>query len=311
MAKKFRSVSQEVCRFRERERERVIAYFQLIKYPLWRGKSYFYIPHGPVTKDFSKQFLESLKLELKNIARENDAVFIRLDFTPLIPEKTLSGLFTKSPFYTYHSAYFQPRVEWFLNLNKSADQLFKEMHKGARYGVRLAGRRGITTEIVTSNFEKYFSVFYKLMLDTAKRNGFKLHDKIYYQNIFQNLRSDNAYLVIAKYEDKILVIDLVIRYGEVANYVLGGSSNEHRNLMPTYLAQWAAICQAKKLGDAFYNFGGISSGKIYKGWDGLTIFKKKFGGAEMAHSDFFDIVAQPFWYRLYNLRKFLRQFLNQ
>jgi len=67
---------------------------------------------------------------------------------------------------------------------------------------------------------------------------------------------------------------------------------------------WKAILHAKKLNMRYFNFGGISNGDpLYKSWEGLTSFKKKFGGKEARHSDFFDLVINPFWYSLYNLRK--------
>jgi lipid II:glycine glycyltransferase (peptidoglycan interpeptide bridge formation enzyme) len=46
------------------------------------GKSYLYIPYGPVTKVFSHEFFAYIKQELKKIAKINKAVFVRLDFTP-------------------------------------------------------------------------------------------------------------------------------------------------------------------------------------------------------------------------------------
>ncbi len=295
--------------FRE---DKPVVYFQIIKYPLFGNKSYFYIPYGPVMGEFPEQLLLFLKIELKKIAMKNNAVFIRLDFTP--PDhnnkEIIKKIFKLAPIYTYHSAYFQPRVEWFLKLDKSEDELLMDMDENARYSVRLARRKGINIEIVTSDFVKYFQPFYDLMLGTSIRNGFSLHDKLYYENVFKNLKSENAYLSIARSGEKILVIDLIIQYGKVANYVFGGSSNEHRNFAPTYLAIWTAICQAKKNGNTSFNFGGISTGKTYKGWDGLTMFKKKFGGFEVAHSDFFDVVAQPFWYCLYNFRKFIKRLMK-
>lgn len=90
--------------------------------------------------------------------------------------------------------------------------------------------------------------------------------------------------------------------------MFGGSSNEERNRMPTYLAQWKAICYAKQLNCEYYNFGGIATDNtIYKGWDGLTIYKMKFGGEKIVHSDFFDVVNNPFIYHLYNVRKWVRK----
>jgi len=304
-----KSLGRKTRRFLVYSDKEIVAYFQLIKYPLLLGKSYFYIPYGPVTKDFSKEFFGSIKKELTRIAKDDNVVFVRLDFTPQIANDVLSDFFTEAPLYTYHSAYFQPRLEWFLELEKSEDEFLKEMHEKTRYSIRLAERKGITAEIITKDFEKYFETFYTLMAGTAKRNGFSLHPKNYYENIFQNLsKTENNYLSIARYDQKILAIDLVIVFGKIANYVFGGSSDEERNRMPTYLAQWKAICYAKQLNCNNYNFGAISiENKIYKGWDGLTIFKKKFGGKEIKHSDFFDVVVNSFWYRLYNFRKRIKK----
>ncbi|MFH1170580.1 MAG: peptidoglycan bridge formation glycyltransferase FemA/FemB family protein [Candidatus Vogelbacteria bacterium] len=297
------SLDRAVKRFVVSRDNQTVAFFQLIKYQFFNGKSYFYLPYGPVTKDFSEDFFAKLKQELNRLAKTENAVFVRLDFTPPVSNAILSKFFTQAPFYTYHSAHFQPRREWCLDLGKSEDELLAVMHEKTRYSIRLAERKGIIIEIITENFEKYFENFYELMSGTAQRNGFNLHQKNYYKNIFQNLQTNNAYLVIAKYGEKVLVIKLIICYGPTAYSVFSGSSNDYRDLRPTYLVQWTAICQAKKLGHHFYNFGGISAGKIYRGWDGLTVFKKNFGGAEIIHSDFFDIVVQPFWYRLYNFRK--------
>ncbi len=302
-----KNLGRTVRRFLVSNKGEVVAYFQIIKYPLLFGKSYFYIPYGPVVKDFSEDFFNNLKKELILIAKMENVVFIRLDFTPPVSSEILSKFFTKAPLYTYHSAYFQPRLEWFLDLDKSEDELLMAMHGKARYCIRLAKRKEIAVEI-TKDFGKYFNDFYKLMSETAERNGFNLHNRDYYESIFKNLSYSNSYLSIARYGGKILVIDLIIVFGKIANYVFGGSSNEERNRMPTYAAQWEAILHAKQLDCDYYNFGGIATeGQIYKGWEGLTVFKKKFGGHELKHSDFFDVVISQPWYRLYNLRKFIKK----
>jgi peptidoglycan pentaglycine glycine transferase (the first glycine) len=305
-----RNLGRTVKRFTVSSDTKIIAYFQIIKYPLLLGKSYLYIPYGPVTKVFSHEFFAYIKQELKKIAKINKAVFVRLDFTPpTIPNNILSSFFTKASLCTYHSAYFQPRTEWFLDVRKSENELLVDMHEKTRYSIRLADRKEITVEIITENFERYSETFYDLMLITAKRNGFQLHSKEYYTHIFQNLSPEHSYLSIARYGEKVLAIDMVIVFGKIANYVFGASSNEERNRMPTYSAQWKAICHAKQLNCDYYNFGGIATeNNIYKGWEGLTIFKKKFGGKEVTHSDFFDVVTDPLIYYLYNVRKYLKKY---
>ena len=165
---------------------KTVAYFQMIKYPLIFGKSYYYIPYGPVVKDVSDAFLKSLKNKLIEIAKQDNIVFIRLDFTPIIKNEILVKYFKKSSLCTYHSASFQPRLEWMLSLEKSNEQLLSEMHEKTRYSIRLSERKGITTEIITSNFNEYFDIFYDLMSTTANRNNFNLHPKEYYLKIFDN-----------------------------------------------------------------------------------------------------------------------------
>lgn len=303
-------LGRTVRRFLVKDGGEVIAYFLLVKYPLLFGKNYLYAPYGPVAENLSRDLLINLKKELKNIAKTENAVFVRLDFTPVGSSKLLSKFFKKSPEYTYHSAYFQPRAEWFLRLGKSEEDLLKSMHKQTRYSIRLAERKEIEVKIITENFGEYFNDFYMLMEETAKRNGFSIHPKEYYKTIFDNLDKTNSYLAVASYGEQILAINLMVVYGGIATYVFGSSSNEERKRMPTYLAQWRAIQHAKKLGCDHYNFGGISiEGQVYKGWEGLTAFKKKFNGTEVIHSSFFDVVVNPVWYHLYNFRKFLKKFV--
>ena len=298
---------------------KTVAYFQIIKYPLIFKKNYLYIPYGPVVKEISKDLFVALKKELKKISRKENAVFTRLDFTPPIgvmsgPEMVsetatdLVQIFTKAPKYTYHSAYFQPRLEWFLDLNKSEEQILTEMHKNTRYSIKTSEKREVATQIITENFLEYFEPFYELIQETAKRDGFNLHQKRYYQNIFENLDKSYGYLSVARFGRKILSVDIFIIFGKTSNYVFGCSSNEERNRLPSYAAQWRAIQYAKERGCTEHSFGGISTqDKTYKGWDGLSSFKRKFGGREVQHSDFYDVVVKPFWYHAYNLRKRLRK----
>ena len=302
-------MNREVKRFIVKKNNKKIAYFQIIKYKLFFNKSYFYIPYGPITTDITEDFLKALKDFISKLSKENNIVFTRFDFTPSIPENTIQKFFKKSPKYSYYSAYFQPRLEWFLKLDKSLDEILMNMHEKTRYSIRLSERKDIKVEIINKDFQKYFDNFYELMNVTAKRNGFSIHDKQYYQIIFNDLpKIQNSFLSVASFYGKVLAIDLVIPFGGIANYVFGASSNEERNRMPAYLAQWKAIIESKRIGCTHYNFGAITDEKMSKsGWEGITAFKKKFGGEEVIHSVFYDHIEQTFWYNLYNFRKIIKR----
>jgi len=89
-----KKLSRIVRRFLVYSDEEIVAYFQLIKYPLLLGKSYFYIPYGPVVKNTSENLFANFKQELKQIAKIEKAVFVRLDFTPPVSNEILSKFFT-------------------------------------------------------------------------------------------------------------------------------------------------------------------------------------------------------------------------
>ena len=306
-------LGRKIRRFVVESDDEVVAYFQFLKFPLLGQKNYIYIPYGPVLKNYSEDLILYIREQVRKIATDESASFVRFDFTPAFntieARKFLSKVFARTPMCSYVGAQIQPRAEWYLDLTKPEEQILKEMHEKTRYSVRLSERKGIKVELVTSDFNKYFDIFYELMAVTATRNGFYLHTREYYKNIFDNLNPETSFLSVSKLNDQVLSVYLVVNYAGVANYIYGCSSNEHREYSPTYLAHWYAICHAKKMGAKSYNFGGISYGDIYKkmNMDSLTVFKKKFGGFEVIHSDFYDLVVNPFWYHLYNLRKFIKQ----
>ena len=314
---------RKVRRFEVKRDFKIIGFFQIIKYPLLFSQSFLYIPHAPVLRSFSvqpsqpkllrrsrqggdrlpREFLKEFQEKLVEIGKEENAIFVRFDVFPKT-EENLSRFFKKVPSYAYHSSYFQPKSEWVIDLKKTEEELLNEMHPKNRYNIRLAEKKEVKIEIVKDDFKKYFEEFYALLKETAKRDNFNLHPKTYYQNVFATLEENNAFLAVARYEEKILLINLILLYGQAAYFAFGGSSGEHKNLMFSHLAQWEAIKEAKRRGFEVYNFGGIGNGG--KGLEGVSFFKKRFGGELLEYSDSYDLILKPFWHWLYNMRQKIR-----
>ncbi len=304
-------MGRKVERFEIRNGSKILGFFQIIKYPLVFSKSFLYIPHALVLRSFSEgggqhfhDFLKEFRKKLIEIGKEENAVFTRFDLcshnSNSGSEEDLDKYFKKVPSYAYRSSYFQPKFEWLIDLTKTEEEILSEMHPKTRYNINLALRRGIKVEITNENFNEYFPDFYELLEETAKRDNFNLHPEIYYENIFKSCeKNQNAFLSVAKYNSKILAINLILFFGNVAYFLFGGSSDEHKNFMFSYLAQWEAIKEAKKRGFGIYNFGAVNG----KNFEGISRFKKGFGGKLLEYSDSYDIVLKPFWYFLYNLRK--------
>ena len=284
--------------------------WQSICYPLLLGKSYWYIPHGPIIIGrLTEKLVEEFKTVNKKLLAETDSVFLR--FEPWPKEDASTKLWQKyfktAPEVSYKSSFVQSPNDWRLNLNKSEDELLKTMHEKTRYGINLAKRKEVTVEKVEGkDMAKYFNDFYQLMSDTATRNEFRLHPKSYYEIIWNSAKeTDQLNLFIARYQNQILAMHLILFFGDTAYYPFGASSNIGREKMPTQLLHWEAICEAKRRGLSWYNFGAIenSAGKSGHQWSGLSIYKKRFGGEMLSYSPLFDLVGQPFWYLIYNLRR--------
>jgi peptidoglycan pentaglycine glycine transferase (the first glycine) len=304
-----RAFGRTVARFAFYENDSLIAYAQAIKYPLFKNKQCLYIPYGPIIKESSEELLAYISTVFKDFSKQEKVVFVRFDFTfsQSTENQALKKYFKPSPQSTYHSSFFQPRVEWALDITPSTETLLKNMHKNTRYSINVAEKKGVRTEIITNNFKKYFPYFWRLISETAERNKFSLHKKAYYESLFESMEQDkNCFLTIAIYQGAILVVDVMIVSGTTTTYVFGASSTLHRDTMPSYQAQWKAIQHARNIGCTVYNFGGIATeDNQNKNWKGLTAFKQRFGGYKVRHSPFYDTVNQPIVYGLYCLKKYI------
>jgi lipid II:glycine glycyltransferase (peptidoglycan interpeptide bridge formation enzyme) len=97
--------------------------------------------------------------------------------------------------------------------------------------------------------------------------------------------------------------------GTQAWYFYGGSSNEERNRMPTYLLQWEAMRWAKAHGATSYDLWGVPDedeetleGNFETRHDGLWgvyRFKRGFGGKLIREPHALDRVYSPLLYKAY------------
>lgn len=309
-----KSIARGARRFVVEKNGNTAATFQVITFRLPLKRNILYIPHGPVLAEKpDADFLNEFGIFAKKLLHEEQAMFLRFDLFP--PRYERDAIFPKyiqkAPTHIYHSAYFQPKNEWCIPLGDPEEKIIECITPKARYNANLAERKGVTIEI-TYELEKYFPAFWSLLEITSRRDHFHLQPKKYFETIFKSCaEKKNAFLIIARHNETILVVNFVFLFGDIATFVYGGSSNEERNLMPSYLVQRETIKKTKQLGFAFYNLGGVTDGsKEYKSWEGFTIFKKKFNGEFMTYAASRDIIQEPVWYRLYDIRRKLKTFLH-
>lgn len=200
----------------------------------------------------------------------------------------------------------QPPDSVLLDITRSEEELLAAMKSKWRYNVRYAQKHGVTVRAVTADspgFARDLDSFYALYQTTAARDGIGIHPLGYYRDLLERGAASggtaNVTLYVASHEGDDLAAIITLCAGEEAVYLYGCSGNEKRNLMPNYLVQWTAICDAKRFGCTVYDFYGIPpTDDPAHPMHGLYLFKTGWGGAEVHRPGSYDIPLSR-WYALY------------
>jgi lipid II:glycine glycyltransferase (peptidoglycan interpeptide bridge formation enzyme) len=249
----------------------------LIRRRLVSGFSFAYVPWGPeLPKSFST-FPEAERQEvrlqsLKELAAAlryflpKDTAFIRFDppwYSQGAAPPVIGGPFIRA------GADVQPPDTVLLDLEPSRETILGAMKPKWRYNVGLAAKKGVTvrrTDFDSPSFNEDIGVFYRLLRETAVRDGIAIHGIEYYRTLFTHAReyavsaddpAQNLGLYLAEYSGETLAAIVTLFRGREGVYLYGASSNSNRNLMAPYALQWKAIEDAKAQGCQVYDFFGI------------------------------------------------------
>lgn len=202
----------------------------------------------------------------------------------------------------YKGQNIQPPDTVLLNLEQSEDELLAGMKPKWRYNIRLAQKKGIT---IKESLGEDFEIFWKLYLETAKRDAIAIHSKAYYESVFKKQEDAAGTLPQAKlwtawYNKEPISAIITVYYNKRATYLYGASSNEHRNVMAPYLLQWSAIMDAQRNGCTVYDMYGISPKEDPEHpMAGLYRFKTGFGGTIRHYAGCVDIPVQMLSYKIF------------
>ncbi len=281
-----------------RDREKVLGVGLVYESKLPAGLSYLCSPKGPIYfyKLPSKKRSEAGKLLLSKArdiclsTKKREEIFFRLEPSdnPHIEELK-------------KSKDIQPRDTWILALEKSEEEILKEMSQKTRYNINLATRKGV--RIIFSQEKKDLVHFLNLIKLTATRNQISVHSDGYYELLWETLLDNRAgLLALAELNGKIIAANILVKFGQTMTYLHGGSDYQYRNYMAPQLLQWESIRQAKAAGFLVYDFWGIApKDKSQERWQGITRFKKGFGGQRISSPGAYDFIYHPTWYQIYHL----------
>jgi len=256
---------------------------------------------------------------LKNLAKEKNAIFIKLEpnvvknikrgtdnETPQKHTKITTGFDANKSIELLKKygcvpgkTLFTPSSFW-IDLTKSEELLFKNFSSKTRYNIRLAQRKGV--KVVEDNSDYAFERYLELTRETVKRQGFYAHSEKYHRLMWEYLhkrlvsekKEPVARLLTAVYKKEIITSWIVFVWHEFLYYPYGASTDKYKNVMANNLMMWEAIRYGKKLGLTTFDLWGKEEGK------GFTRFKEGYNPQVVTFLGSWDLVASDlYWpYRL-------------
>jgi lipid II:glycine glycyltransferase (peptidoglycan interpeptide bridge formation enzyme)/dTDP-4-amino-4,6-dideoxygalactose transaminase len=247
--------------------------------------TFLHLRHGPVFTRFSKTAYKVLLKKIKTLAQTEGAAWIRQ--SPHLLSNTIYQNWFKKLGFINSPLHNQDAENCLvLDLEKSESEIKANFRKNTRNLVNRAKRDGVVIEKTTDL--KKIAIFYKLYQETAKRDNFTPHSGID-EEFNEFTKSNNILLFLAKHNKQYLAGSLVVFFGNQAVYHHSGSVKS--KVPVNYLLQWEIIKEAKRRGLKYYNLWGIApENKPNHPWQGLTLFKKGFGGKQL---DFMHSIDLP------------------
>ena len=255
-----------------------------------------YVPKGPALDYTQETQLQGVLADLEEWTRRSGAILCKIDPDDNLPS-TAAALSARG--WRYSAEQIQFRNTALLDLRPSLDDLLAAMKSKTRYNVRLSKRKGVT---VRAGTVEDIPCFYGMYAETGTRDGFIIRPFEYYAHAWGTfLQAGLAHMLLAAVEDQNVAGMILFRLGDKAWYMYGASTDQHRNLMPNYALQWAAIRWAKSVGCSTYDLWGAPDvlDERDRMW-GVWRFKEGLGAQFTPHIGAFDYPARPLLYRTYS-----------
>lgn len=278
---------------------------QITFHPIpFTDKKIGYFPKGPIP---SRQMLG----KLFETGKKENCVFIKLE--PNIPINTKSiDVFTSQPHIRQSPHPLFTKYTFQLDLTKSEDDILKDMHSKTRYNIKVAQKNGV--EVREENNISAFNNYLGLLFETTRRQKFYAHNQKYHQLMWETLHPGGiAHLLNAKIKDGgkeiTLVSWILFLLNGVLYYPYGASSGKFRNVMASNLMMWEAIRFGKKHKAAIFDMWGSlgPSPDVNNPWYGFHRFKEGYSPRLAEFAGSFDIIIDPFKYKIYSLLYKIRE----
>ncbi len=279
------------------------------------GRSVLYVPHGPVWDRDAPDAAEVLARLLSGIklhAKSRRGIVLKLDprgsgdaASDAAVGRALLATAQRSP----HD--LQAPTTRLVDLRAGADPV-ASWSKDARAELRRAEREGTTVILDRRGDSALLDTFHDLLSETSERAGFRIRSRDFLSRLAEPLAaSGDWFMAIAEHEGTPLAGAIAPRCGDRAYYLYAASARdpELARRRGPYAAMAGLQRGLRDAGTSSLDLWGVrerDDQSVDAAWEGFSVFKRRFGGSALRHPGTFDIVIDPAWNRIRDLRERLR-----
>lgn len=279
---------------------------QALLRPAGFGRKVAYVPHGPVWEreapDADRLFAWLIH-GLRTLGRKEKALVVKMD-----PRAELGADFDFSHLAHEHALRPAPDLQApttrIVDLLDGGEQLEASWHADARRLMRRAEREGTAVRIGQAPDASELAILHDLLTRTAERAEFRVRSLEFLQRLATEFAATGGwYLGIARVEGTPIAAMAFPRVGQRAYYLYGALLRDER-YKHNYGSHAVMAAMLKALaadGCRSVDMWGVvepDDPDADPSWRGFSDFKRTFGGSPLRHPGLFDLVTDPFWYRL-------------
>jgi hypothetical protein len=154
------------------------------------------------------------------------------------------------------------------NISCSPEELFIQLQKRVQRSIKKAREGGLHTAI--RHDEEAMEIFYALHLKTRKRQGVPIQPRSYFSRLHAFIVQRRlGFVAVTGTEYRSMSAAVFCGFGKSLVYKYGASDPRYHDRGANHLMFWEAICEARKQGFSFLDFG-----RTDPSHDGLRAFKR-------------------------------------
>jgi peptidoglycan pentaglycine glycine transferase (the first glycine) len=281
------------------------------------GRTILYVPHGPLwdrEAADAAEILARLMMGLRTHARARRGVVLKID-----PRASLDVAVTQATARALLAGGARPATHDLQALTTrivdlaAGDDPVAGWSKDARAELRRAEREGTTARVDRAGAPDILDAFHGLLAQTSERAGFRIRSRAFLGALAGPLAaSGDWFLALAEHDGRPVAGAIAPRTGERAFYLYAASTRDPQLAVKRgpYVAMAALQRSLREAGTQSLDLWGVrepDDATVDPAWEGFSLFKRRFLGAPLRHPGTFDLVIDPRWNRLRDLREQLRR----